>query len=470
MATKRPASLRMLSCGIATVLACASAQAVASGFALMEQSVSSMGTAHAGAGSNGEDASTVFFNPALMSRLDGNQLSVGVHYVMPDAKFSGSAAYNPSHPAFNAPSPAAGLNGVPITPGADNDSNGGENGVVPHFTYVHSLNDRLKVGLTVNTPFGLNTKYGSQWVGRYSAIDSQITAVNINPVLSFKVDDHTSIGFGISAVYGSLKLTNAVDLGLNAALQSGQTQDNCQVNTPNWCPGTSTYDAIVKNDVTDWAYGWNFGVLLEPSAHTRLGLAYRSGIDLQLDGNLSSNVPSAIPSTSSKVKASLPDSILLSAYHDLNSQWAVMADVMWTRWSTIDALVARLGNGTTNTIPLKWEDTTRVALGASYRQSDRLVLRGGIAYDQTPVPDAQYRPAALPDEDRKWLSLGAGYQATKQLSFDVAYAHLFVKNTSINSTDAYSSLAAPVTEGFHRLTGSYDASVDILSAQANWKF
>lgn len=465
MATNRTASLRMLTCGIAFVLALASSQALPSGFALIEQSVSSMGTAYAGAGSNGEDASTVFFNPALMERLDGRQLSVGLHLVMPDTRFSGSAAYNPSHPAFNPPSPAAGLNGVPIQPGPDSDTNAGENAVVPHFTYVQRLSDRLNVGLTVNTPFGLKTKYGSGWIGRYSAIESEITTVNINPVLSFKVDEHTSVGIGISAMYANLKLTNAIDVGLNAAL--AEQPDPCP---GGWNPGTSSCDAITKVDVNDWGFGMNFGVLLEPSDSTRFGIAYRSKVDLDLDGTLSSNNPLAVPSTSSKVRASLPDSILLSAYHELNPQWAVMADVMWTKWSSIDSLVARLGNGTTNTIPLKWEDSTRVALGASFKQSDSLILRGGIAYDQTPVPDAQYRPAALPDEDRKWITLGAGFKPSKQLSFDVAYAHLFVKKTSINSTDAYSSLAAPVTEGFHRLTGSYDSSIDILSAQASWKF
>ena len=467
MVTNRPASSRMLICGTALVLAFASSQAVSSGFALMEQSVSSMGTAHAGAGSNGEDASTAFFNPALMSRLDGKQISVGIHYVMPDAKFSGKASYNPNHPAFS-PLGNPALNDYPITAGGDNDANAGENAFVPHFTYVQRLSDRVNVGLTVNTPFGLNTKYGSQWVGRYSAIDSKIQTVNINPMLSFRVDDHTTFGVGISAMYGSLKLTNAVDVGLNAAL--AEQADPCP---GGWNPGTPGCDAIAKVDVNDWGYGMNFGILLEPSDSTRFGIAYRSKVDLDLDGTLSSNNPLAVPSTSSKVRATLPDSLLLSAYHDLNPQWAVMADVMWTKWSSIDSLVARLGDGTTNTIPLKWEDTTRVAIGATYRQSDSLILRGGLAYDQSPVPDAQYRPAALPDEDRTWLTLGAGFTPSKQLSFDVAYAHLFVNNAGIHSTDAYNSQVQAQTgstQGLHALDGSYKSSIDILSAQANWKF
>jgi len=112
----------------------------------------------------------------------------------------------------------------------------------------------------------------------------------------------------------------------------------------------------------------------------------------------------------------------------------------------------------------------RYAIGTSYRHDEKWTFRGGLAYDETPVSSPNFRPAALPDEDRTWLALGAGYKYSKQLSFDIGYAHLFIDDTQISSTDAYSSLLAPISEGFHRLNGEYDASVDIISAQANWKF
>lgn len=462
MVMRHPFVQQRLAASIAVTLSLFSGSAFSSSFALIEQSVSSMGTAYAGAGSIGQDASTVFFNPASMSRLDGQQLSAGLHVVMPKTEFSGSAAYNPSHPVFNPPSPAAGFNGSPITRGADNDTDGGKTGFVPHFAYVRDLDNQWKFGLTVNAPFGLATEYGDNWVGRYSAIESEITSINLNPTLSFKVNERTSFGFGVSAMYASLLLKNAVDVGLNATLQ----------NTPitNWIPGSSTYDATAEIDVDDWGFGWNAGILLEPSEHTRFGMAYRSKVEVKMGGDLTSNNQLALPNTSAKVDASLPSSLLLSAYHEVNPQWSVMADIMWTEWSNIDALVARFGDSSTNTIPLKWDDSMRYAIGASYKQNDKWTWRTGIALDETPVSSPDLRPAALPDEDRVWLTFGAGYQHSKQLGFDVGYAHLFVDDPKINSTDAYSSKIGPYTEGFHRLSGSYDAAVDIISAQANWKF
>ena len=433
---------RIHAASIAGLLAMISGSAFASGFALIEQSVSSMGTAYAGAGSAAEDASFIYFNPASMSHLDGTQVSGGLHVVVPETEFTDSGS------AYNIP-PYPGVAG-PITPGADNDTDAGVNGYVPHFAYVRELSDRMNFGLTVNVPFGLKTEYGSGWVGRYSSVESEILSVNLNPNISFKVDDHVTLGFGVSAMYANLIYKNAID---------------------DVYFGAGTSDGFTEVDVDDWGFGWNFGALLEPTEHTRLGFAYRSKVEVELDGDLTST--SAFPpaaSTSAGVDASLPDTLLLSAYHEVNPQWAVMADILWTQWSRIDALVIQLGSGNTNTIPLKWEDTYRYAIGASYKHDDRMTFRGGLAFDETPVPSPELRPSALPDEDRTWLTFGVGYKHSKKLSFDFGYAHLFIDDTDINSTSSYSSLSAPLVEGLHRVTGEYDASVDIISAQVNWKF
>ncbi len=426
--------------GIAGILSLSTGSVLASGFALIEQSVSSMGSAYAGAGSASNDASTAFFNPATMSGLEGSQTSVGLQLVIPQSNFTGSAAYNTNTGPFA---------GTPITGG--DGGNGGEIGVVPHAAYVMDINEQWKFGLSVNAPFGLSTKYDPDWVGRYSAIDSEILCLNINPMLSFRVNDRVSVGAGVSAMHARLKLVSALDTSILASQP----------------PGTFP-DSSGEVDVKDWGYGFNVGLLLQPNEHTRFGLAYRSGIDVNLDGNLISSFAGQ-PSTTAQVKDTLPASALISVSHQVNDAWTIMADAMWTQWSEIESIVAQFGTGNTNTIPLMWNDTVRVAAGASYKYDDTWTFRGGIAHDESPVPNPAFRPASLPDEDRLWVTLGAGYKLSKQLSFDFGYAHLFINDTQISSTDAYSSLG-PNNEGLHRLTGEYDASVDIISAQANWKF
>ena len=436
-----------LAIALAGVFSVTSGIAHAAGFALIEQSVSSMGTAYAGAGSAAEDASYIFFNPASMSEFDSTQISAGLHVVLPETEFTGSASYNSASPIVV----GAGLVGTPILPvaGASNDTDAGVDGYVPHFAYVRELNDRMNFGLTVNVPFGLKTEYGSGWVGRYSSTEAEILSVNLNPTLSYKVDDRITLGFGLSAMYAELIYQNVLDLGFPGA------------------PGGADLPAKIETD--DVGFGWNIGAMLQPTESTRIGVAYRSKVNVELEGDLITPNPAA--NTSADVEADLPDSFLISAYHEVNPQWAVMADVMWTQWSRINALVIELGTGVINTIPLEWEDTYRVAVGANYKPNEKLTLRGGLAFDETPVPSPEFRPTALPDEDRIWLNLGAGYKLSKNISLDFGYAHLFIDDTDINSSDAYStSFPVATTEGLHRVTGQYKASVDIVSAQLNWTF
>jgi long-chain fatty acid transport protein len=216
------------------------------------------------------------------------------------------------------------------------------------------------------------------------------------------------------------------------------------------------------------------GILLEPSDSTRLGIAYRSKVNLTIEGDAKvSGLPAPLNvqngTNNAKLDLSLPDSLSLSGLHQLNPRWTIMADVTWTKWSNLNELDVKIQGGSQSVTQLQWNDTTRYAIGATYKYNESWLLRTGVAFDETPVPDAQLRTARIPDADRTWLSFGANYKLNKKLSFDLGYAHLFVDNPDINSSDAYDPTTG-VNTGFHRIKGSYDAAVDILSAQVNWKF
>ena len=446
--------------GLATVI---SFGANAGGFGLIEQSVSSMGTAYANGSAGIDDASTLFFNPASMTRLDGKNVSGGVHIVRSDVDFSGKAYYNPNNPAIQ----QSGLAGPPPVSiqGKKNDDLG-LTAAVPHGAYSHQYNDQLWFGVTVNAPFGLRTEYSDNWVGRYNAIKSDLTTVNINPSFAWKIDEHASVGFGVSAMYADGELTQAIDGGLVSALQQNPI--------PDWMPGNRTYDGKAKLTGDDWGYGFNLGVLLEPSDSTRLGIAYRSKVNMTIEGDSKvSGFPVPLNVLNGKKNAkldiSLPDTLSLSGLHQLNPKWTVMADITWTKWSNLDELDVKIQGGAQSVTPLQWDDTTRYAIGASYKYNETWLFRSGLAFDQTPVPNARLRTARIPDADRTWLSFGANYKYNRQLSFDFGYAHLFVDNPDIKSSDAYDP-GTGLNTGLHTLDGSYDASVDILSAQVNWKF
>ena len=176
---------------------------------------------------------------------------------------------------------------------------------------------------------------------------------------------------------------------------------------PDWIPGSSTYDSKVKLTGDDWGFGFNGGLLLEPSENTRIGFHYRSKIDLTLDGDAKVSGPVLNRKNKAKLDVTLPDSLSVSAYHALNSQWAVMGDVTWTQWSRIDSLDTELSDGSQSIAVWKYDDSTRYAVGAEYKHDQTWTLRTGLAMDETPVPSSSLRSPRVPDEERIWLSFGA---------------------------------------------------------------
>jgi long-chain fatty acid transport protein len=457
MANHHPAARRFLACSAAGLLALASGSTLASSFALIEQSVSGMGSAYAIGSAGIDDASTVFFNPAGMSRLSGTHLNGGLQIVYSQVEFKGSAEYNQTNPALGPG--GIGIAGNPVSGKSkvDTDLLAG----VPSGYISHQYSDKVWFGFGVNAPFGLETDYDDNWVGRYNAIKSELYTYNFNPSMAFKFTDHATIGIGLSAMYADGKLSNAEDLGLLLALGGD----------PNAVPGT--YDGKTTLTGDDWGYGYNFGLLLEPTDNTRLGFHYRSKIDLTLDGNAKVKAPGFYSKQDAKLDVTLPDSLSVSAYHAFNSQWAVMADYTWTQWSRVDSLDVKLANGSQRNNTWEYEDSSRFAIGAEYRYDQTWTLRSGVALDQTPVPNDYLRSPRVPDEDRIWLSFGATYRYSPELTFDFGYAHLFVDDPKLDSVSDANDPTLPFpagVTGFHTVSGDYDASVDIFGVAVNWKF
>jgi long-chain fatty acid transport protein len=335
--------------------------------------------------------------------------------------------------------------------------NGAVNALVPNIYYVHGINSNIKFGLGINVPFGLAVKYDDNWMGRYHAVDTELETLNINPSLAFKTSDNLSLGFGVSVQTAKVTLSNVIDFG--ALIRQPQQHDGfVEINGDN-------------ND--DLSYGWNAGLLYELPSDTRFGLAYRSEIKHKLKGDADFTVPGTVSSitdsglfTDSKVTADVtfPQTLSLSAYHSYDAL-AVMADITWTGWSAFQELRIKYDNPAQpdSVTTEDWNDTFRYALGVNYRTAPQWLLRGGIAYDETPVPTAQRRTARIPDNDRFWLSLGAGFQASKTLSVDFGYIHLFMDDAEINN-----EFEANAPELRATLKGSYQSSVDVFSLQLNW--
>lgn len=419
-----------------------SQSASAAGFGLVEQSAT-MGNAFAGGAAAAEDASTIYFNPAGMTYLPNDQLVMGVQAARPSANFSNDGSTR-----------SATTGGLP-TPGGDG-GDGGSWAFIPNIYYAKTITPDIKLGIAISPLFGLKTEYDKDWVGRYQGIKSDLKTISINPSIAFKANDQISLGFGISAMRANAELTNAVDFGTLLGVPAlFQKRDGI---------------ATIKGD--DWGFGWNAGAIFQISDATRLGLSYRSQVHQKLDGTISfSNVPAPLAANPAFLKGGitaklvLPDSLSAAIFHQINDQWDVSGDVVWTRWSSFkDLTVIRSTGATVASIPENWENAIRVAVGTSYKYSDRIKLRTGIAYDESPVQD-KFRTPRIPDSDRIWLSLGGGYKISATSTLDFAYTHIFFEGSSQNKV---TDTTIPALRD--RLKGNYDNYANILSAQYTYSF
>jgi long-chain fatty acid transport protein len=162
----------------------------------------------------------------------------------------------------------------------------------------------------------------------------------------------------------------------------------------------------------------------------------------------------------------LPASFSVSGYHRFtDSKIAIMADATWTGWTSVPGLLIVYDRPTTaggsTDLPLGFENTWRLSAGLNYYYNNKLTLRTGFAWDESPVPSAELRSARLPDSDRTWISFGASYQINDRMSADVGYSHLFVDDSRINRSE-------PASSG--TLAGTYESEVDIFSVQFNYQF
>ena len=432
----------------------------ASGFALIEMNASGQGNAYAGAAVGTNNASTIFFNPAGMMNLEGEQLSIAAHVVAPSADFDNDGSSRPAAPGF----PAG-----PLTGG---DDDGGDTAVIPNFYWVKPIDDNMSFGLGVNAPFGLKTEYDDDWVGRYHGILSDLKTLNFNPSLGYRVDDKLSVGVGLNLMVAKVDLTSAVDFG-TICVTATPVCGAAGV-TPQGADGKAELDG---DNYDDLAWGFNFGLQYLLTKQTTIGVAYRSEVDIEVDGDADFKLPNnpvvqsviglspAFVDTGLKADVTLPESFSISLAHQVD-RFTWLADATWTGWSSFDELRIKYDNPAQpdSLTTEDWDDSMRYSVGLDYQYSDSLVLRTGLALDESPVPSAERRTPRLPGDDRTWLSFGFTYMLDNTMTIDVGYSHLFVDDAKINNTlevEAIPPLNAT-------LTGEYEADVDILSAQLNW--
>lgn len=395
---------------VLTGAALAVSTAYAAGFQLTEQSSLGLGRAYAGAGIVGDDLSAVHYNPAGMTLLEGTRVQAGFTWIALNADIDGAGAY------------------------AGQSENGRLKGqAIPTGYVTHQVNDNLWLGFAMSVPYGMGTEYGKDWWGADRGTNAKIYTFDMNPNIAWKVNDLISVGAGVSVQYAK------ADLGMGMmGMANGEI------------------------DADSWDWGFNLGIMLSPTDTMRFGLSYRSSIEHNAEGDftISGQLPSQLGfdglTFASKATVETPDTVMLTGTWEATPDLRLSGLIRWANWSNFDVLtiensipsmIGGVGLPVHGmTIPVSsilgkvdvqnnWQDTWLFSVGADYRINDAFTVRGGIAYETSPVDDETTRMAVIPDTDRLWLSLGATYHFNKQLQFDMGATYLM----GVGDMDLYSN-------------------------------
>lgn len=452
----------------ALFIALGSNTAWAGGFGVTIQSGTGGGNAATGH-AMAEDASAMYYNPALLYSVEGGrQMNGGLSLLNTDVTTTNTGSTIPS---------AAG--GFPVI--GENESEPGSLSVAPSFYYKGEAGGKggMVYGVGINAPFGVHTEYDDESFVRYESTETSLKTININPALAWRLNDQFDIGAGLNIQVGQAILDRAIDSYLicqrfvaAGAVASG----TCSALGLDSASNAST-DGSVGVEATGVGYGFNFGVAYRPDHKTTLSLGLRSSVKYDLEGDADfehnssllalgeANLAAAgLGDQDAEADLEMPASVSLAFARELTDKLTLHGDVTWTEWSSVPEIRIKFPEtGADDAVSnLQWEDTVRYGVGLTYQMNEKTRLRAGIAHDPVPTPDPEHRTPRAPSADDLWISAGLTHQINRNFSFDAGFSLVRPADASINYT-------APGTSDY--LTrADVDSEVLVGAVSLNYRF
>jgi long-chain fatty acid transport protein len=399
-----------------------SAAAFGAGLSIPEQGAAALGLS-AAMTARSQDLSSIFYNPAGITYVEKNELFVGITPIHPSHTFDGAKV------------------------SLDSKS---QTFVPPQAYFAHRLNSRTVIGAGIYSPFGLGTNWGTTWEGRYTSTYAKVQTVYFTPTIAWQAKDWLSIGAGYSWVYSNAVIEKMVDSGL---VNYGSFKNPATIASTN-------YDSKFHLDGTGGGVNWNLGVLVKASPSMQVGLSYRGPTNIKYTGKakfihqdfrsrntksdslFATGLDASMPySQDGETTLHLPASVNAGVLYKFTDKLDASFDFNYSRWQTYDKLVIKLSKNAPAPQIVQdksWNNSTTFRLGTSYAFDAMNVLRGGVLYDKTPVPDETF-DAQLPDNDRYGFSLGYGHKVGI-VSIDAGYMLLFFANRDKDNFVGYSDI------------------------------
>jgi long-chain fatty acid transport protein len=385
------------------------------GFYNPDQSVSAQAQADAVV-ARPQDASTLYYNPAGIVRLPTWQVTAGFHVILPEIDY--------------------------VYPFGQKESLD-DTFFVPHLYFsANPKNSRFAAGLGVSSPFGLGTDWGGDSFARYVAPYSKLDLLMINPNVAYQVTDSFSVAAGASLYTGDLTLDRFVPSAM----------------LPGMLPPGMDLGTTIEVDGDAW--GWNLAVLYDISEQVSFGASYRSKVDLDLSGSMTTNPPTPL-TASSFLELHLPSTLKAGLAYKPTSELSIEVDIDWLEWSRFSSVeVSFFPPVLPSEVSLRdWDDAVLYSIGAEYALGRNWKARAGYGYAESPIPDATYEPG-IPRNDLHVLSFGFG-KAFDSLTLDLGCTFILSEEREVNSN---------VGEPMLSVDGNYDGFTTILGAGVSYSF
>ncbi len=393
----------------------------AGGFQLNEHGAKAMGMGGAYT-AIANDASAIYWNGAGLTQLNGTNFLLGSTLIAPLTSFRGVqpeiTEYKMEKQIF----------------------------FPSHFFVTHSFNKDFAAGIGFTSPFGLGTKWGEDWVGRYLAIETELQTFTISPVVAYNLADNLSISAAFVYSFANVTITRKV-------------------------PQTPFQgDAFVKLDGKDnFAAGYNFGVMYKPITNLSLGLSFHSELPYEFSGDAVTTGAQALidakqlPNSGVKAKLTTPMNLAFGAAYDFTEALKLSFDFQYVGWSSYDSLAINFDDPAFEDLasPRLYDNSFIIRLGGDYKLNKDFEILAGIYFDKNPVKTEYVNPS-LPDANRLGFSLGVQYQLMPQLGISASY--LFIRNSELTVTDSKESY----TLGEAAFNGTYNSTAHLFALSLSY--
>ena len=397
----------------------------AGGYRVAIQGQKALAMGHAGVAMS-ESAETVFFNPGAITQLEANaDFTGGLTLLDGETKYQQQATL--------------------VEAETDNPL-----GTPINAYYARKYSDKVSWGLGIYTPFGNKVEWPTDWAGSHLVNYIELQSIFIQPTIAYQISDSTSIGFGPNLIIGAVEFNRNLSTSLTNA------------------DGDRSNVTIKEDNVTD--IGFSLGLLHKFNQQTSLGVSYRSEVILEARSGDATfdNIPTALQPifTDTKFDADLPlpAELTVGIAHRFSDQLTLAFDINRTFWDVYEELVVEFDNNVPTSVnPRNYEDANIYRIGLQYRYDDKWTLRGGIYFDESPVPDGSFAPET-PRNDSIGYTAGATYRYSKNLELDFALLILTFDETD-NSYDFYEE--GGVTLPF---SGTYDSAANSIGFGLSYKY